>query len=358
MPLIVMGSLMMLIVGAIWAKYQYPTCGTDLASSRFILTSISSTTRLLSGNSCPGYDWSAQKSTFTAGERHFDITIPTYPKIAKTPTYIYEGIIGYALNSVPIYAPGSSAKADAVKVQSVKFDQCGGSDSNPVGFTFNLPITGVYRYFSMPGDGSPMSHATPKDTNFKLCSAAANWYNDTARNAHSPITGFMADGIPIYGPRGRNGSAPSDLDACGGHSSDLPFYHYHFQATYPYSVGCLRGCLDGQFNDALDGSCNVNTTATLASNYSTIANLTVRYGGVGVNSTDWSGPACLLIFGFIIFIPGMLCCICMMCAKSISKMHDKEVPLGDQGDSESEYESEQDPDYEWVSVSDDGEARV
>lgn len=170
------------------------------------------------------------------------------------------------------------------------------------------------------------------------------------------MVGIMADGIPIYGPRGKNNSAPTDLDECNGHASDLPFYHYHFTSRFPYSVQCLRGCLDGSLNPALDsGRCDVNTTLSARNNYTSITNTSVLYGGAGVNSTDWSGPACLLIFGFVIFIPGMLCGICMICANNISKWKDR--PLSEQRDEDEEEEDDDDEDdddlYEYYDDSDD-----
>merc|ERR1712007_355295 len=50
-----------------------------------------------------------------------------------------------------------------------------------------------------------------------------------------------ADGVPLYGLLGSNGTEPSDLDNCNGHASDLSFYHYHATRHYPYLIGCLRG---------------------------------------------------------------------------------------------------------------------
>ena len=62
---------------------------------------------------------------------------------------------------------------------------------------------------------------------------------------HSLLAGFMADGIPIYGFNGKDGTPPADLDECNGHASDLGFYHYHASTTYPYTAECLKGCLEG-----------------------------------------------------------------------------------------------------------------
>ena len=361
MPILVMGSIIMLVVGAIWAKYQYPTCGTDYDSSRFEIYSESSALRWISGNMCPGYDWTGQGSRNTAGEHHYEVTAPTSPRIAKSPFYVTEGLIGFALNSVPIYASGESNTSDAVEVQSHKFDSCGGSDSNPIGFTFDLPVTGIYRYFAMPGDGNPTSHSSTLNLEYNLCSASSRWYKETNSSTHSPMVGILADGIPIYGPKAGGGSPPSDLDECGGHSSDLPFYHYHFKSVWPYSVRCLRGCLDGQFNEALDShDCVVDLQATSGNNYSSISNLTYVYGGSGENSTDWSGPACLLVFGFFIFIPGMLCCICMMCGKRVGKWHTQQKTLEQENDEDEEYDSsdEDEDDYEWVTDDEDEEQQL
>jgi hypothetical protein len=204
----------------------------------------------------------------------------------------------------------------------------------------------------MPGDVNPISHASTINTAFSYCAASSLWYKETDTYKHSPMVGIMADGIPIYGPRGGNGSAPVDIDECGGHVTDLPFYHYHFRSTFPYSVKCLKGCLDGNVDSDLQASCLVNSTATAASNYSSIANMTYTYGGSGVNSTDWSGPACLLIFGFIIFIPGMLCCICMMCGKRITKWHGAKK---EENDEDEAYHSsdDDDDDFEWISDDED-----
>ena len=80
----------------------------------------------------------------------------------------------------------------------------------------------------------------------------------------------MVDGIPLYGPLGDGGNVPTDLDACGGHASDGGNggnYHYHMKpvtgawpdpatpftttagigAGFPYTPGCLAGCVPDAF---------------------------------------------------------------------------------------------------------------
>jgi hypothetical protein len=164
----------------------------------------------------------------------------------------------------------------------------------------------------MPGARSPSSPS--------LCPEITSWYNESASSSgHSPIAGFMADGIPIYGPYSKKGQFPKDLDSCGGHSSDAhSFYHYHFQTKYPYSVNCLRGCVDGLLSKKLNNEpCKVNITTKY--DYTSLESLKLSYGGDGMNSTNWTGPGCLLSFGFFLFLPSALLCMCICCSTKDQK---------------------------------------
>ena len=62
----------------------------------------------------------------------------------------------------------------------------------------------------------------------------------------SRLVGVLLDGFPVYGPQDADGSVPSDLDSCHGHTSATPefpagIYHYHTTDTAPYISGCFRG---------------------------------------------------------------------------------------------------------------------
>lgn len=185
------------------------------------------------------------------------------------------------------------------------YDQCGGFSSPPYRGPFSAPITGYYHYSAMPGV------RYPANKNNTYCPEVSSWYNET-KIGHSPLVGFMADGIPIYGPYSKYGKSPKDLDTCGGHSSDShSFYHYHFQTKYPYSVNCLKGCVDGAMNKNVNSNCIQNNT--LKYNYTSLQGLSVSYGGNGLNSTNWTGPACLLVFGFLLFLPSALFSMCICC---------------------------------------------
>ena len=102
---------------------------------------------------------------------------------------------------------------------------------------------------------------------------------------NSPLVGFMADGIPIYGPLGVDGLLPEGLDMCNGHASDLPFYHYHFTSDYPYSVDCLWGQLDGTWNSELYNldSCEISDVQY---NYSALELPLTSFGGDGKGKSE------------------------------------------------------------------------
>jgi hypothetical protein len=62
----------------------------------------------------------------------------------------------------------------------------------------------------------------------------------------------MLDGRAMYGIYETTGTAPTDLDACGGHTGAVPshtaggvtypaaknVYHYHSQVSTPNTIGC------------------------------------------------------------------------------------------------------------------------
>ena len=64
--------------------------------------------------------------------------------------------------------------------------------------------------------------------------------------SRSRLIGVLLDGFPVYGPIDRDGSTPSNLDACNGHTAvtaefSAGIYHYHTTTGVPYISGCFRG---------------------------------------------------------------------------------------------------------------------
>lgn len=135
-PIFLVGSILLLVIGAGWAKLLAPECGQDLPSAKFS-SYPDGVRRLLSGNSCPGYDWNSQtrpKDRETAGEYKFSYSVPLVPIISITPTFVGKsnsvpGPIGVALNGIPIYGPSISDGEDSVEEYGrcsdrVQFNAC------------------------------------------------------------------------------------------------------------------------------------------------------------------------------------------------------------------------------------------
>jgi hypothetical protein len=107
-------------------------------------------------------------------------------------------------------------------------------------------------------------HATPYHLHVDpKCEYAPNADAQAASvTAHSPLVGVALDGRGLYGAWEAAGAAPSDLDACNGHTGPVPgtasvgaasrysatagitglaastVYHYHITSGFPHTVGC------------------------------------------------------------------------------------------------------------------------
>lgn len=137
------------------------------------------------------------------------LTVPRSPAVA-TSSDTPLGPMGIAVNGVAIfnqYAAGRSPLGQEI----LTFDRYNGHPQQ----------TGQYHY-----------HLEPL------------WL--TTNNGASSLIGVLLDGFPVYGPRETDGSTPSSLDSCNGHThatAEVPtgIYHYHVTATTPYISGCYRG---------------------------------------------------------------------------------------------------------------------
>ena len=309
------GSVIMFIFGIVYATNLEPICGTDKQSATFTIKTEGNY-RVLSGNSCPGYDWTSQTTPNSANEVHFEIKIPLKPKMAgKTKNVgtsaepMIGGAIGYALNGVPIYGPAALGSVDAIELEAATFDECAGHCAPKMMAPLPMDVGGYYHYHGMPGDKDPGTHADESTADFgTYCSSVQKWYGlSQETNAHSPLVGFMADGIPIYGPAGENGDVPSDLDSCNGHSGDgYDYYHYHITSDYPYTVDCMSGCTNGEMNSALK---NDDKKCTDDYDYSDLEDYSWKYGGDGSGSIlYWWTPTLLMVFGALLFGVAFLSC--------------------------------------------------
>ena len=133
--------------------------------------------------------------------------IPVNPVAAATHATTPMGVMGVALNGVPLfnqYAAGGSALSGEI----VSFDQWWGHPQ----------MTGMYHY-----------HVEPL-------------YLTTVKATKWALMGFLLDGFPVYGPKEENNTDPTGLDVYHGHTHatvDYPagIYHYHFTTAAPYLNG-------------------------------------------------------------------------------------------------------------------------
>ena len=147
------------------------------------------------------------KNPNTIATQNITLKIPVNPVVAATHAATPGGVIGVALNGIPLfnqYAAGGSPLTNEI----TSFDQWWGHPQ----------MSGMYHY-----------HVEPK-------------YLTTVKATSSSLMGFLLDGFPVYGPKETNGSDPTGLDVYHGHTHvtvDYPagMYHYHFTTAAPYLNG-------------------------------------------------------------------------------------------------------------------------
>ncbi|CAI5995009.1 unnamed protein product, partial [Closterium sp. NIES-65] len=185
--------------------------------------------------------WRVQATLYSPLQQALSFAVPLAPTLASSTTPVAlsgtckMGPIGFALNGVPFYSTCDALGRDALQYEGSTFDSCGGHPTP----------SGQYHYHVAPGVAKPSAISASRSTNFKLCNSS--FWQDV-RGQHSPLLGFLADGIPLFGPRAAGGALLAGLDECGGHvgdgsSGELAFYHYHASSTAPNTVACLKGCV-------------------------------------------------------------------------------------------------------------------
>jgi hypothetical protein len=145
----------------------------------------------------------------TIASQNFTMRVPLAPAIA-TASDTPLGPIGMAVNGVALFNQYAAGRSP-LGAEILTFDRYNGHPQQ----------TGQYHY-----------HIEPL------------WL--TGRNGASSFIGVLLDGFPVYGPRESDGSLPTGLDSCNGHTHATPdfsagIYHYHVTATTPYIAGCFKG---------------------------------------------------------------------------------------------------------------------
>ena len=135
--------------------------------------------------------------------------IPVTPVALSSPGGLGRGDVGVTLDGVVLAAP---APVDAIlgAYTIAAFDDCGGHVN---------PFEG-YHYHAATG----CSELIAQD------------------DGHAALMGYALDGYALHGMLNENGTEPTDLDACRGHSDDVRGYHYHAaSAGENMFIGCFAG---------------------------------------------------------------------------------------------------------------------
>jgi len=244
-------------------------CPVTVSGAQLFAQIISSNINIQT-TGCPPIqdDWMLEHTDNTARYQCFNLSYP-YPPILQDDQYVtYVSLFkdkaktianptpiaawqwyGVTTTGVTVMPNVDFMGRDAYEYEGFSLDPCGGH-ANPYC---------VYHYHTQTKQGCVYNSST---------------------GVHDPLMAVMADGVPMYGPLGDGGVAPTNLDICGGHNdSTYPFYHYHVAAnyTYPYLIACLRGCLGSQqtlysqSNTVLGSTCTPSTKYP-AYNYSLYLN--------------------------------------------------------------------------------------
>jgi len=145
----------------------------------------------------------------TISSYSFTLRVPSSPAVA-TASDTPLGAIGMAVNGVAIFNQYAAGRSP-LGAEILSFDRFNGHPQQQ----------GQYHY-----------HVEPL------------WL--TSNSGVSSLIGVLTDGFPVYGPKDTDGTTPSNLDSCNGHThatADVPagIYHYHVTATTPYISGCFKG---------------------------------------------------------------------------------------------------------------------
>ena len=135
------------------------------------------------------------------------VVIPTDPVLTNSATSAGRGSLGVTLNGVTI-APAAPVDAILGAYTIAAFDDCGGHIN---------PVDG-YHLHGAVGCG------------------------EVEVDGHASIFGYAVDGFGIYSPYDESGETYSDLDSCGGHTTDELGYHYH---ASPAADNAVIGCVNG-----------------------------------------------------------------------------------------------------------------
>jgi len=132
-------------------------------------------------------------------------------------------------------------------------------------------------------------HALPYHFHVDVTCTKSGYTGAAITGSHSPMTGVMYDGRALYGLYESGSTLPTDLDACGGHTGNVPattvgtdtypaatnVYHYHAQSKAPYVPACYGPVSNITACKALFSDCG--TSGTSETFCTTLGSITYHY---------------------------------------------------------------------------------
>ncbi|WP_423997519.1 YHYH protein [Maribacter sp. IgM3_T14_3] len=145
----------------------------------------------------------------------YSMEIPTNPTEAENKEETDLGLIGMALNGVPIYNDSEGRAVLGVVAMST-FDSAGAHPGPNSDYHYHTAAQ-----LSIYAEDNGSTYPTVNDSN---------------------LIGFLRDGFPIYGRQEADGSFPDDLDENGGHTATTAdfseaIYHYHCSSENYLNTG-------------------------------------------------------------------------------------------------------------------------
>lgn len=190
---------------------ELPSDASDIASSSWspdLQITEQDGFLIISSNGIPNHmigDFPSNFNPNQVQEQDFEFKITQNPEFTGEQLKLPMGPIGIALSGAVFFNPYTATNADAVATEV--FDDCGGHPTE----------RGVYHYHQI-----------------------SSCFEDSSEG-HSKLFGYAFDGYGIYGPNGKDGVPPTDLDECNGHQESDMSYHYHATKEFPYLLGCYSG---------------------------------------------------------------------------------------------------------------------
>ncbi len=113
----------------------------------------------------------------------------------------------------------------------------GGHGETVLGIAFNgvnfdppAPIDAILAAYTIAPFDDAGGHINPHN-NYHYHAAMGHTKEIVQPDGHAPMIGYAMDGYGLFANKNKDGSAPEDLDQCGGHSDKIRGYHYHAGAA-------------------------------------------------------------------------------------------------------------------------------